>query len=463
VRKLLLLLALCSVNAFAQPLNSGNAIKLRGRAVAATAPTNTQVLCWDSASTGTWKPCAPSSAATAPLVVSIATAASTCTVVSGTGSCTSSPTAGSGGGPGAVLTHNFAQYIEFLVCNQGADGSGPLLGGSTASTSVIGVVPVSTNATTVTFSAATTAVCTVSTGGIGPPGGTGVTGATGATGSTGITGSTGPTGVTGTTGATGATGTTTNTADNISSALSCLDAGSTDAFACTLSPAISVYVVNTHYRFRAATANTGAATINFNAIGAKTIVKVAGGITTALADNDIRSLQFVDVVYDGTNMQMQSTLGNAPAVTAINGIGFSGTPSTGFIPTATGSSAATWQAPLPRWDYGQWGLCVGAPCATGANLTNHRIIGQASTITKCYASAKTGPTTSSLIIDILNAGTSIFGGGTKLVIAAAATAGTQTTIANASIAEADNLTISITQIGSGTAGQDVAVMCKWSF
>jgi hypothetical protein len=31
------------------------------------------------------------------------------------------------------------------------------------------------------------------------------------------------------------------------------------------------------------------------------------------ADNDIRAGQWVDLVYDGTNMQMQSTLGNAPA------------------------------------------------------------------------------------------------------------------------------------------------------
>jgi hypothetical protein len=68
-----------------------------------------------------------------------------------------------------------------------------------------------------------------------------------------------------------------------------------------------------HYRFKANTANVGAASINLNAIGAKTIVKVAGGITTALSDNDIRVGQWVDLVYDGTNMQMQSTLGNAAA------------------------------------------------------------------------------------------------------------------------------------------------------
>lgn len=92
----------------------------------------------------------------------------------------------------------------------------------------------------------------------------------------------------------------------------CADAGMSDTYACP-TPVSIAYVTGTRYRFKANTANTGAATINFNSLGAKTIVKVAGGITTALADNDIRVGQVVDLVYDGTNMQMQSTLGNAAA------------------------------------------------------------------------------------------------------------------------------------------------------
>ena len=92
------------------------------------------------------------------------------------------------------------------------------------------------------------------------------------------------------------------------------DAGASDTYTATLSPAITAYVTGAHYRFKANTANTGAATINFNSLGAKTIVKATGGITTALADNDIRAGQWVDLVYDGTNMQMQSTLGGVRAV-----------------------------------------------------------------------------------------------------------------------------------------------------
>jgi len=94
-------------------------------------------------------------------------------------------------------------------------------------------------------------------------------------------------------------------------AMSCSDAGSTDTYACSMAVAPAAYVTGLHYWFSAATANTGAATINFNSLGAKTIKKAAGGVTTDLADNDIRAGQWVDLVYDGTNMQMQSTLGNA--------------------------------------------------------------------------------------------------------------------------------------------------------
>lgn len=87
------------------------------------------------------------------------------------------------------------------------------------------------------------------------------------------------------------------------------DAGSNDTYVAALSPAPAAYITGEHYRFKANTANTGACTINFNGLGAKAIKKAAGGITTDLADNDIRAGQWVDLVYDGTNMQMQSQLG----------------------------------------------------------------------------------------------------------------------------------------------------------
>lgn len=102
-------------------------------------------------------------------------------------------------------------------------------------------------------------------------------------------------------------------ATNISASQYAADSGSTDAYAITLVPPITAYTTGLLISFKANTANVGAATLNVNGLGAKAIVKVAGGITTALADNDIRVGQVVVVEYDGTNFQMQSTLGNAPS------------------------------------------------------------------------------------------------------------------------------------------------------
>lgn len=86
----------------------------------------------------------------------------------------------------------------------------------------------------------------------------------------------------------------------------CEDAAGTDTYACSISPAISSYVTGATYNFKAQTANTGAATINLNSLGAKSIVKTTGGITTALTDNDIRAGSMVTMQYDGTNMQLLS-------------------------------------------------------------------------------------------------------------------------------------------------------------
>lgn len=101
--------------------------------------------------------------------------------------------------------------------------------------------------------------------------------------------------------------------DVLQSSNFCLDAGANDTYTCNLSPAVTTYVTGTRYRFKANTANTGTASINFNSVGALTIVKLQGAITTVLADNDIRVGQWVECVYDGTNCQMTSQLGNGAA------------------------------------------------------------------------------------------------------------------------------------------------------
>jgi len=105
-------------------------------------------------------------------------------------------------------------------------------------------------------------------------------------------------------------------ANDVSGPQFCVSAAGSDAYACNLAPAITSYVTGTHYRFKADVANTGVASVSFNGIGVIPLKKAAGGVTTDLATNDVRAGQWVDLVYDGTNMQVQSLLGNSPAVTA---------------------------------------------------------------------------------------------------------------------------------------------------
>lgn len=91
----------------------------------------------------------------------------------------------------------------------------------------------------------------------------------------------------------------------------CADAGANDTYACTISPAITAYATGAHYFFKANTVNTGAATINFNSLGAKTIKKYTSTGGADLADADIRAGAIVEVIYDGTNMQLVNQLGNS--------------------------------------------------------------------------------------------------------------------------------------------------------
>lgn len=85
-------------------------------------------------------------------------------------------------------------------------------------------------------------------------------------------------------------------------------AGAANAFTVTLAPAVAGYTNGQTVTFKANAANTGAATVNVNGLGAKTIKKNSD---QDLAANDIKANQLVTVVYDGTNFQMVSQLGNA--------------------------------------------------------------------------------------------------------------------------------------------------------
>ncbi len=76
--------------------------------------------------------------------------------------------------------------------------------------------------------------------------------------------------------------------------------GSANAYLIALTPAPAAYAAGQPFRFKANFANTGAATINVNSLGAKDL-KRYGSIP--LVTGEIRVDQIVTVVYDGTQFQ----------------------------------------------------------------------------------------------------------------------------------------------------------------
>lgn len=93
------------------------------------------------------------------------------------------------------------------------------------------------------------------------------------------------------------------------------DAGANDTYVITLSPAPTAYTTGMKISFKANTINTGAATLNVNSLGAKTIVK---GVNTTLADGDIAAGMFCTVIYDGTNFVLQNPVVPAISITDLS-------------------------------------------------------------------------------------------------------------------------------------------------
>lgn len=82
------------------------------------------------------------------------------------------------------------------------------------------------------------------------------------------------------------------------------DAEASDAYAITVSPTPSAYATGQKFIFKANTANTGAASLNVNSLGAITLKK---NHDQDLATGDIEVGSIVEVVYDSTGPVFQVT------------------------------------------------------------------------------------------------------------------------------------------------------------
>lgn len=124
------------------------------------------------------------------------------------------------------------------------------------------------------------------------------------------------------------------------------DAGANDTYAVTILPNIGAYFRGLTVIFKAATANTGAATLNINGLGAVTIKMYKGN---DLATGAIEAGQYVLCVHDGTNFQLLSANGQLISDTAIydtNGNEVIKTPATASaVNEITATNAATGNKP----------------------------------------------------------------------------------------------------------------------
>lgn len=80
----------------------------------------------------------------------------------------------------------------------------------------------------------------------------------------------------------------------------------TGVYGVTITPAPAAYAAGQIFRFKADTTNTGAVDLNFNSLGAKNLFKQ---VSKELAAGDIQADQLVEVLYDGTQFQLLSPVG----------------------------------------------------------------------------------------------------------------------------------------------------------
>lgn len=89
------------------------------------------------------------------------------------------------------------------------------------------------------------------------------------------------------------------------------DSVGTDSYAITLSPAPTAYTTGMVVNVKFGTANTNAASLNVNGLGAKTIKK---SYNSDLVTGDILANQIGSLIYDGTNFQMLSPTATSSSV-----------------------------------------------------------------------------------------------------------------------------------------------------
>lgn len=108
-------------------------------------------------------------------------------------------------------------------------------------------------------------------------------------------------GIQGIQGEQGDPGVSTIDADSLKNATLIDDTTNTDTYAGSLPTSPGSYFIGLKINLKVTNANTGAATLNVNSLGAKSIKK---NVVDDVVANDIKAGQIVPLIYDGTNFQI---------------------------------------------------------------------------------------------------------------------------------------------------------------
>ena len=123
-------------------------------------------------------------------------------------------------------------------------------------------------------------------------------------------------------------------------------ASGTNTYTASLTPTLTAYASTQRFFINFTNANTGAATLNLDSLGAKSLVKNGG---TALASGDIPAGAILLVAYDGTNMQILGNYsGGGPPTGAVGGDGSGTYPNFTINPSISSNSRLV----LPNNDSG---------------------------------------------------------------------------------------------------------------
>jgi hypothetical protein len=169
----------------------------------------------------------------------------------------------------------------------------------------------------------------------------------------------------------------------------------TDAYAITITPAITAYTTGDVYWFKADVANTGAATLAVSGLAAKTITAKNGA---TLLDKDITAGSFNCVMYDGTNMVLLASSGAMPLSQSGREI---------YAASATGNDTyVVTLSPVPLAYYPGFAVRVKlVVCNTGPATLNLNGLGATAITRPSGAALSTGDLTAGNVITCVYDGT----------------------------------------------------------